>query len=59
MNQITERIDRDRHRNRPGPFEPPLLELSDNRQILAAFRIGTPTVGALPSPRRLVEDVLR
>lgn len=58
MNQITERIDRDRQLGRPQTFEQPLADLV-GPGALAAFRIGTPTVGSLASPRRPVAEVLR
>lgn len=59
MNQITERIDRDRQQDRPSPFNEPLAGLVGEGETLAAFRIGTPTIAASPSPRRTVEEVLR
>lgn len=59
MNQITERIDRDRQLDRPSPFQEPLAMLAGEGEALGAFRIGTPTVASLPSPRRSVEEVLR
>jgi nitroreductase len=58
MNQITERIDRDLQLGRPNPFTEPLARLVGRAPALAAFRIGTPTVAALPSPRRQVSEVL-
>jgi hypothetical protein len=59
MNQITERIDRDRQLDRPSALEEPLAMLAGEGEPLGAFRIGTPTVAGLPSPRRSVEEVLR
>ncbi len=58
MNQITERIDRDAQLGRTSPYEQPLTDLV-GPGALAAFRIGTPTVPALRSPRRPVTEVLR
>jgi hypothetical protein len=58
MNQITERIDRDAQQGRPSPFEQPLTDLV-GRGALAAFRVGVPTVAALPSPRRPAVEVIR
>ena len=58
MNQITERIDRDRQLGNPQTFEEP-LEALVGPGALAAFRIGTPTVDAMASPRRPVSEVLR
>jgi hypothetical protein len=59
MNQVTERIDRDHALGRPSPFEGPVEALAGSRPVLAAFRVGTPTVAALPSPRRGIEEVVR
>jgi hypothetical protein len=59
MNQVTERIDRDHELGRPSPFEAPLDALAGSRPVLGAFRVGTPTVPSLPSPRRGLEEVLR
>jgi hypothetical protein len=58
MNQITERVDRDRQLGKPDQFGPALAELA-GPGVLAAFRIGTPTLKALASPRRPVKEVLR
>jgi hypothetical protein len=58
MNQITERIDRDRQLGRPAIFETPLADLVGDGELVA-FRIGTPSVASLKSPRRPVEEVLR
>jgi hypothetical protein len=59
MNQVTERIDRDHELGRSSPFEAPLEALAGSRPVLAAFRVGTPTVASLPSPRRGLEEVSR
>lgn len=58
MNQITERIDRDLQLGRPSPFAEPLARLVGDTSALVAFRIGTPTVAALPSPRRELSEVM-
>lgn len=58
MNQITERIDRDRQLANPPVFEQPLAALA-GPGTLAAFRVGTPTLDSMPSPRRPVAEVLR
>lgn len=59
MNQITERIDRDHQLGRPSPFEEPLEALAGSGQVLSAFRVGSPTVVSLPSPRRGIQEVSR
>jgi hypothetical protein len=61
MNQITERIDRDRQLNRLSPFAEPLASVLDvpAREALVSFRIGYPTITARKSPRRPVDAVLR
>jgi hypothetical protein len=59
MNQVTERIDRDHQLGRPSPFEAPLQGLAGSPTVLSAFRVGTPTVASLPSPRRSIQEVLR
>ena len=59
MNQVTERIDRDHELGRSSPFEAPLEALAGSRPVLAAFRVGTPTVPSLPSPRRSLTEVSR
>ena len=56
MNQITERIDRDGSQGRVSSFDAPLSALV-GPGTLAAFRIGTPTVKAIRSPRRPVNEV--
>lgn len=58
MNQITERIDRDRQLGRDAPFEAPLAD-SVGEGALVAFRVGTPTVPGVKSPRRPALEVLR
>jgi hypothetical protein len=58
MNQVTERIDRDRQLGRPASFEVPLVDLVGDG-ALVAFRIGTPTVPSVRSPRRPALEVLR
>jgi hypothetical protein len=58
MNQVTERIDRDRQLGRPPAFEAPLADLVGDG-ALVAFRIGTPTVASARSPRRPALEVLR
>lgn len=58
MNQITERIDRDRQLDNAQTFEQPLAALA-GPGVLVAFRVGTPTVDAMSSPRRPVSEVLR
>ena len=59
MNQVTERIDRDHQLGRTSPFEAPLQALAGSPTVLSAFRVGTPTVASLPSPRRSIQEVLR
>jgi len=59
MNQVTERIDRDHQLGRTSPFEAPLEALAGSPTVLGAFRLGTPTVASLPSPRRSIQDVTR
>ncbi len=60
MNQITERIDRDRALGRPDRFEARFARLCDAPvdTLLLSFRIGYPERSALPSPRRRLEDVI-
>jgi hypothetical protein len=57
MNQITEQIDRDRQLGRDAPFEAPLADLVGDG-ALVAFRVGTPTVPGVMSPRRPALEVL-
>ncbi|MGV8909467.1 MAG: hypothetical protein ACOH1Y_10830 [Propionicimonas sp.] len=59
MNQITERIDRDHQLGRTSPFEAPLEALAGSPRVLGAFRVGTPTIASLPSPRRSIQEVSR
>lgn len=58
MNQVTERIDRDQQQATKGVFDARLQELV-GAPSLAAFRLGYPSLAALPSPRRPVDEVLR
>jgi hypothetical protein len=59
LNQVTERIDRDRSLRRASTFEGPLAELTpEGRTTVFAFRIGVPTVGSGRSPRRPLDDVI-
>jgi hypothetical protein len=58
MNQVTERIDRDRQLGLPASFEAPLVDLVGDG-ALVAFRIGIPSVPSLRSPRRPALEVLR
>ena len=59
MNQVTERIDRDHQLGRPSPFEGPLEALMGSPSVLSVFRVGTPTIDPLPSPRRDIEEALK
>lgn len=71
MNQVTERIDRDRSLGRGQVFEPRLRALAARAarpgptqrrsagQVLVTFRLGYPVRAALRSPRRPFRDVLR
>jgi hypothetical protein len=59
MNQVTERVDRERQlgiRPRFGEALPQILP--QGWQALASFRVGHPTREARPSPRRAVEAVI-
>ncbi|MGB8019741.1 MAG: hypothetical protein WCF04_00770 [Candidatus Nanopelagicales bacterium] len=59
LNQVTERIARDRSLGNACPFQAPLSDLTPpGRVTLFAFRIGVPTVEARPSPRRPLADVI-
>ncbi len=61
MNQITERIDRERQLGLPSTFSARLaglLALPDQNPLVA-FRIGYPVRAALRSPRRPVSAVIR
>ena len=57
MNQVTERIDRDHECGRSSPFEAPLAAMAGSPTVLGAFRVGTPTIDSLPSPRRGIAEV--
>lgn len=61
MNQITERIDRERQQRRPATFAPKFQEFLDGavRLPLVAFRLGHPVRTALASPRRALSEVTR
>lgn len=61
MNQITERIDRERRQGVPATFEPRLRSLlaQPGRQPLVTFRLGYPVRAARPSPRRPLATVIR
>jgi hypothetical protein len=60
MNQITERIDRERATRTPATFGPRLAELlPPGAQPLVAFRVGYPSREARLSPRRAVTAVTR
>ena len=59
MNQVTERIYRDRSLGTEPAFAPKLAELTPaGRTALFAFRIGFPEVEPGISPRRRLEDVI-
>ena len=59
LNQVTERIARDRSQGRTPPLEAPLAELTPNgRTALFTLRIGHSTVTAGLSPRRRLADVV-
>jgi hypothetical protein len=61
LNQITERIDRERTQRRPPTFAPRLDALlgQPGRQVLATFRVGHPSRPARRSPRRALAAVIR
>jgi len=61
MNQITERIDRERALGKPATFAPAFdaLIAQPGQLPLAAFRIGYPVRSARLSPRRPLKDVIR
>jgi nitroreductase len=61
MNQITERIDRERDQGVPATFAPRLQEVlaQPGRLPLVTFRLGHPVRAALRSPRRPVGAVSR
>lgn len=59
LNQVTERIARDRSLGSTSPFEGPLAALTpQGRVAVFAFRIGEPTVEAGRSPRRPLSEVM-
>ena len=60
MNQVTERADREMSLGIKQTFGNPLRELIANPkwQALMTFRIGYPTMEALSSPRRSVQEVV-
>lgn len=59
MNQVTERIDREREQGASATFAPRLADLlaRPGRAALTTFRIGHPVRAALRSPRRSLADV--
>ena len=61
LNQITERIDRERTQRRDATFAPRLdaLLAQPGRQVLATFRVGHPSRPARRSPRRALAAVIR
>ncbi len=61
MNQITERIDRERDLGAPATFAPSLQRVlaTPGRLPLVTFRLGHPARVALRSPRRAVSAVIR
>jgi hypothetical protein len=61
MNQVTERIDRERHLGLSATFAPRLLDLlaRPGSQALTTFRVGHPARPALRSPRRSIDAVTR
>lgn len=60
MNQVTERIDRERTTGAPATFGPRFAELlPPGAEPLVTFRVGYPTREARPSPRRPVTAVTR
>ena len=60
MNQVTERIDRERDTAESPTFAPRLAALlPDGQQPLVAFRVGYSDRGAKLSPRRSLDAVLR
>jgi hypothetical protein len=60
MNQMTERADRERSLGIEQTFGKALKELiaNPNWQALFTFRLGYPTIEALSSPRRSVQEVV-
>jgi hypothetical protein len=60
MNQITERMDRERLTGAPATFGPRFAALlPTNARPLVVFRVGYPVRAARPSPRRSVTEVIR
>ncbi len=61
MNQITERIDRERDQGLSATFAPQLQQTlgRPGRLPLVTFRLGHPIRAALASPRRPVSEVMR
>jgi hypothetical protein len=61
MNQVTERIDRERALGTPATFGPRLQALlgSVGGSVLSTFRVGYPARDASLSPRRPVSEVTR
>ncbi|GIF20933.1 hypothetical protein BJ973_001160 [Actinoplanes tereljensis] len=60
MNQITERIDRERSTGATATFAPRFAALlPPGQQPLLTFRVGYPVRHAAPSPRRATTEVLR
>lgn len=60
MNQMTERADREVSLGIKQTFRNALMELiaNPNWQALMTFRIGYPTMEALSSPRRSIQEVV-
>jgi hypothetical protein len=60
MNQMTERADRERSLGIEQTFGKALKELiaNPNWQALFTYRLGYPTIEALSSPRRSVQEVV-
>jgi hypothetical protein len=59
LNQVTERINRERSLGETPAFEGPLADLTPlGRTTVFAFRIGEPTVQGGRSPRRPLADVI-
>jgi hypothetical protein len=60
MNQMTERADRERSLGTAQTFGKALKELiaNPNWETLFTFRLGYPTIEAVSSPRRSVQEVV-
>jgi hypothetical protein len=59
INQIEERIDRERAAGLPPTFTTEMATLTPTgKHAIFSFRVGYPTMEALPSPRRRAEEVL-